>query len=162
MRPLVRHISDKVEDDGLVLRLPQKQEQILWFQAHGCAVGHGVEIYPLVTSACQVTVQHHLHTLLFITEERESCCTSLADLQLVQHQRLFSEPQVPTAETQTFGHVTKVHLSVVTHRQQPQTLLLFVFQEEILSDHSIQMRYMRHHLLHRKHLQQTAQQTFNK
>ncbi len=149
--------SDSVEaqEDGLVSGLAQEAQQILWSEAQAGSVGHGVEVEPLVSAVGQVSVQHRRDAVLRVTEERESRGAALTHLQCLQHQRLVRQTQVPGSQPQTLGHVAQTQLPVVSHAQQPQTLLLLVLQEQVLSDGAAQVRQVRHHLLHREHLQHT-------
>lgn len=146
--------SVEAQDDWLVFGLLQEAQQVVWFESHGGAVGHGVEIDALVSAVGQIAVQHHLHALVRVAEERERRHAALTHLQLLQQQRLVRQTQVSSAEAQALGHVAEVQLPVVPDGQQPQALLLLVFQEEVFSDRAAQMSHMRHHLLHREHLQQ--------
>lgn len=146
--------SVEAQDDWLVFGLLQEAQQVVWFESHGGAVGHGVEIDALVSAVGQIAVQHHLHALVRVAEERERRHAALTHLQLLQQQRLVRQTQVSSAEAQALGHVAEVQLPVVPDGQQPQALFLLVFQEEVFSDRAAQMSHMRHHLLHREHLQQ--------
>lgn len=48
---------------------------------------------------------------------------------------------------------TGADLAVMASRHQPQTFLLLVLQEKVLRDGSAHVLQVRHHLLHREHLQ---------
>lgn len=70
----------KTLQDGLVSRLFQEAQQVVGLQPHGGAVGHGVEIDPLVTPLHQVPVQNELDALLLIEEQSERRGTALTHL----------------------------------------------------------------------------------
>lgn len=123
----------KAFQDGLVARLPQEAQQIVWAEPHAGGVGHGVEVDPVVASLDQVLVQDQAHALVPIEEQSEGGGTSLphlraggdpgasarrglgtgghlSHLQPLQHGRLVGEAQVSAADAQLLGQVVEVDL----------------------------------------------------
>lgn len=58
----------KALQDGFMSCLLEEAQQVVWPQPHGGAVGHGVEIDPLMTPFHQVPVQNELYALVLVEE----------------------------------------------------------------------------------------------
>lgn len=70
----------KALQDGVMARLLQETQQVIWAEPHGGSVGHGVEVDTIMVPLHQVLVQDQPHTVVLIEEQRERCGTSLPHL----------------------------------------------------------------------------------
>lgn len=141
-----------MNDDGIVARGSHKLQEVVGAQAHGCRIGHGVEIDLLVAALQKSRVQHQRDGPR-VAEQGEGRRAALAHPQLLPQRRFLRKAQLPAPHPQFSSQVVQADLPVVQHGHQPEPFLLFVFKKEVFAVTSLHVLDVGHHFFDGEHLE---------